>query len=89
VAGEWIQCLDQKILNAERPQDAKQVLEPDSAVGRLDAANHSSRDIGALGELSLGETAQLPPRSDTFSQAPQATANRDRRLAIPHFMVHM
>jgi hypothetical protein len=70
VARERVQCRGQKVLNTESPQDSEEILETDPAIGRLDAANNASRDVGALCKLSLRKPAQLPPRSDTFSQAP-------------------
>ncbi len=88
VAGEWVQRLGQKVLNAERPQDSEQVLDADPAVGRLDAANHPSRDIGALCQLSLRETAQLPPCGDARRQAPLGSANRSGGCSM-NFMIHI
>jgi hypothetical protein len=89
VAGERVQRLGQKVLNAERPQDSEQVPDTDPAIGCLDASDYSSRDVGALCQLSLRKTAQLAPGSDALCQAPLSAANRDRRGSAWCFMLHM
>lgn len=57
VAGEWVQRLRQKLLDAKRSQNSDQVLDAASAIGYLDPLDNSSRDIGALGQLSLCQAA--------------------------------
>ena len=41
-------------MNAEASQDSQEVLHANAAVGCLDTPNHATRDIRALGQLSLG-----------------------------------
>jgi hypothetical protein len=89
VAGERVQRVGQKLLDAECPQDSQQVLDADAAIARLDAPNYSSRYVGALSQLSLREAAQLPPRGDALCQPALGTADRRWNCSVLNFVVHI
>lgn len=89
VAGERVQRIAQKLLDAECPQDSQQVLDTDAAIACLDAPNYASRYVGAPGQLSLRKAAQLPPRGHALCQAALGTANRHWNRSMLDFVLHI
>lgn len=76
-------------MDAECAQNSDQVLDAHPAIGCLDPPDYATRKIGALGQLSLGQPAQLPPRSDASSEAPLGAKNRGRSPSRVTFMIHI
>ena len=59
-------------------QDAKYDLEAHSAVAALDAHQRLAVDAGSVGQLILGEAAQLAPRLHMAADVAQRAADGKR-----------
>jgi hypothetical protein len=76
-----IERLGKAVEDAERPQDPQQVLQADTALATLEADDSVARDPRSVGQLNLGQAAQLPPGGRATGYVAESSTDGRGRLA--------